>query len=451
MAVQKWDIDTWSNDIEIASLGKNVPVGLYFYFVEEKDIKNLVGVIGNCNAITSCYYTPILEASFLELASMPYDTERFGKAIGSLNSKPTLYRILGINKQDISLGKFKKYYDLSRPERKFRDYRNESRLQNYPYSYSLISDGINIPLEVRYHEIYPSYIDNEFEIKADAMVTDTGSYSIYVKNLKGDNNGIMEGMKSASPTEIPVSSSAYANWSSTQKAQTNQNLLSNLQTLSQANAFTQENVNLSKEQAGTNALLGGAGQLMGGVGSAIQGNLGGVLSSAMGMIGTGIGYNQTVDKMNMQSDHSHRSFELGQKIAIGSKNAMLKDLSNTPRSMITTGSDVLFQIKQGGGNIELYRYGLTGKYLQKLGDYFAMFGYKQNRVMNIRLRSRRDYNYIKTVGANIVSRVGGRRIPKDHLRKLSEIFDNGVTIWHIDRNGGLFQNYTFDNTEMEIY
>ena len=42
----------------------------------------------------------------------------------------------------------------------------------------------------------------------------------------------------------------------------------------------------------------------------------------------------------------------------------------------------------------------------------------------------------------------GTNIPRSHLEQLKEIFDNGVTVWHIDRNGVTVDDYSMDNYEV---
>ena len=66
--------------------------------------------------------------------------------------------------------------------------------------------------------------------------------------------------------------------------------------------------------------------------------------------------------------------------------------------------------------------------------------------MTPNLRDRYYYNFIRTIGANVISK--GRTIPKAHLNKLKNIFDNGVTIWHMDRVGVQMFDYTYDNIEV---
>ena len=73
-----------------------------------------------------------------------------------------------------------------------------------------------------------------------------------------------------------------------------------------------------------------------------------------------------------------------------------------------------------------------------------MFGYKQNKILKPDIRNRYYFNYIKTVGANLKS----INIPRDHFEKLKGIFDNGVTIWHIDREGVEVGNISKDNYEI---
>ena len=65
----------------------------------------------------------------------------------------------------------------------------------------------------------------------------------------------------------------------------------------------------------------------------------------------------------------------------------------------------------------------TSRILQ-LDDYFTMFGYRQDRIMNINLKVRSEFTYIKTAGCNIRS-----NIPKDIESEIAARFDNGIFWW----------------------
>ena len=96
----------------------------------------------------------------------------------------------------------------------------------------------------------------------------------------------------------------------------------------------------------------------------------------------------------------------------------------------------------------LYRFGMRNTYYEKIGFYLHRFGYAQNKHMSINRASKRNryyFNYIKTTGANITL---GEGIPRNILSELQSIYDNGVTIWHMDREGVQMHNYEMDNYEI---
>ena len=143
-----------------------------------------------------------------------------------------------------------------------------------------------------------------------------------------------------------------------------------------------------------------------------------------------------------------------QRQAINENLAMKQDLSTTPNSLKSAGGDLLTRI---GTENQTYVIGgnmvITDEYKQMIGDYFAMYGYKQSRLMNIDLRSRYFYNYIKTIGANVQVKRGTRvKIPTLYMEEIKSIFDNGCTLWHVDRREYKVRigEYSYDNTEMSI-
>ena len=73
-----------------------------------------------------------------------------------------------------------------------------------------------------------------------------------------------------------------------------------------------------------------------------------------------------------------------------------------------------------------------------------MYGYAQNRLMEVDTKSRQYYNYIKTKEVNILT----SSIPNVYLDKLKAIYNNGTTIWHVDNPDVLPLNYSKDNTEV---
>ena len=66
-----------------------------------------------------------------------------------------------------------------------------------------------------------------------------------------------------------------------------------------------------------------------------------------------------------------------------------------------------------------------------------MFGYKTNLVKMPNLTGRQNWNYVKTIDANIIG-----NIPQNDIELLKSIFNSGVTIWHNPNN---FLDYTKSN------
>ena len=79
----------------------------------------------------------------------------------------------------------------------------------------------------------------------------------------------------------------------------------------------------------------------------------------------------------------------------------------------------------GANRLHAFRVTIKQEYARMIDDFFTMFGYKINRVKTPNLNTRSNWNYVKTIGANIEG-----DIPEEYLNKLKAIFNNGVTLWH---------------------
>ena len=165
-----------------------------------------------------------------------------------------------------------------------------------------------------------------------------------------------------------------------------------------------------------------------------------VTFNPMNMVQAGAGMYSSYLNNQMQQQLNNQNTQNTINMAMAQAN----DMKSTPNTMISMGSDVYYGLDKGNKKVNLYRFGLTDEYYQKLGDYFAMFGYKQNKVMTINRRNRHYYNYIKTIGVNIKS----SGVPRNHIEEIKSIYNNGVTIWHIDREGVEVGNYSMDNYEV---
>lgn len=78
------------------------------------------------------------------------------------------------------------------------------------------------------------------------------------------------------------------------------------------------------------------------------------------------------------------------------------------------------------------------EYARMIDDYFSMFGYKINRVMQPQVRNRPHWTYIKTANCAI-----NGHVPGDDAEKICDIHNRGITYWTRGEDVG---NYMLDNS-----
>ena len=92
----------------------------------------------------------------------------------------------------------------------------------------------------------------------------------------------------------------------------------------------------------------------------------------------------------------------------------------------------------GLNNFEFKRISIKNEYARIIDKYFSMYGYKVNDLKLPNVNGRLNWNYVKTIGCNIIG-----DIPQEDLQKIKNIFDKGVTFWH---NPNTFLDYSQNNT-----
>lgn len=128
-----------------------------------------------------------------------------------------------------------------------------------------------------------------------------------------------------------------------------------------------------------------------------------------------------------------------QQIALQNIMNKQKDISNVPPSVSGLGSNAYFDYGNGINGVYVIKKQIKQEYIDRLEDFFGMFGYKINRVQQPNFKSREHFNYIKTQGITIQG-----SLPQNDLNTIKSIFDNGVTVWHTEDIG----NYSLTNSEV---
>lgn len=175
------------------------------------------------------------------------------------------------------------------------------------------------------------------------------------------------------------------------------------------------------------------------ISSILQGNIGGALSSGYSMVKATDMAEASRASMNLNNQFANENLKINAEQAIGLTQAKLEDINNIPPTISNMGNNSLFSYGNNYRGVYVVCKTIRSEYAEQLTNYFKMFGYKVNKLEIPNTKSRKSYNYIKTVDANIVG-----NIPNNYLNTLKGIFDHGLTIWHTDDIG----NYNLNNEEV---
>ena len=415
-------VDTWESKIN------DLPYGLYLYLVDTDKIgSSVIGASGD--NVFSCFYAPYVRTEDLQYSRIPYDTERFGKVSEvrpGLNYEPMVNRISSIKHGSRFFDVRPKVYDAPLSLGGQRRWQNESKLHTYPYTYLTLYDGINEPFNIK-----PQYCQgSKMDIGVKMCLDDKLTTSLFIQNYKGDTHGRFEGLVMGSNLELPTTSSNYANFISRTRSTMLQNSKNIQENFIVNNAVAENNYETSKDTA----LLSGG---VSGLGNILSGNLGGLLGTGANLLGSAISANNTLANSRMINN-------MNKNMALKSMVATVADAKTVPNTLISKGSDIMYGLRNMEKYLKLFKFRQRDEYMEVIGDFFAMYGYAQNRLMEVNTKSRQYYNYIKTKEVNILT----SSIPNVYLDKLKAIYNNGTTIWHVDNPDVLPLNYSKDNTEV---
>lgn len=169
------------------------------------------------------------------------------------------------------------------------------------------------------------------------------------------------------------------------------------------------------------AIKGGVGML-GDIGKMLSGNLSSMFSGFEGYI------NKGTDMAALDKKHN---IAIQQQMAQIEKQKLLPDNATLSSSNATLLGYDLFD-----DNI-FTRYTIKAQFAERIDKFFDMYGYLTNTLKIPNLNNRPNWNYVKTLGANITG-----NIPQVDMQQIKDIFDNGVTLWH---NASTFLDYSQNN------
>ena len=408
-----------------------LPSCLYYYFIPAENPIQYSGFLGNASCVETVTYNPFINQSDLpNIIETTFDEHRFGNIDSNTNKLIRVKHIPMVEKELCN----ENTYETSvtgLPSYLSRYY----KLQTYPYTYYVVTDYMNNPLILK-----PQEIDN-INIHVKSTLSREGYYMLYCKGNKGDNDGTLEGIICKNAMQLPVTSSYYSQFISTQMntfaTQNNLALMENdisykydIQMLNQNNKMLE----LDKQQTMVNATSNA-------IDSVIDLNFGSVFSTG---INTGINLSkqQVQEKVNsITRNNINAKNNLKEETIYRLTNAKVKDTQSTPNSIKTMGNDFMFNALNSKFKIDVIKYQVDKASLKRIADYFHRYGYKVNKYQRINLKVCDKFTYVKTGICNIQ----GENIPKDFLNQIRAIFNNGLTFWNMETENNFVGNYITNN------
>ena len=380
-------------------------------------------VTGLTSTIESISYNPFIEKGDVTVQASLFNAKKYMNETFSSDNPPYVYRITQFKGGDKTLGEYDIQVEYNNLDKNY-----ESKLLLYPFRYFMLTDHINPPMLIKPQLMQT--VNGKWVFKVFVALSQTSKYFIYPYLYKLDSVGNLEGIVNNNPLLLPVSSNQYSAW-----------------VMAQGNTFTESNRlslmenDLSTKLSDRNNAIDTVSSMANSLLNFRQWNNNGGLESNTrgGLLNVGTSFVKGFEKRwqngetNLFKEYQINTMALARK----------QDYLNTPRVLKSIGNDTIFNVSNSKHRVDLIEFGLTEQRESRLEEYFKRYGYKVNDYQKPNFKSREYFNFVKTVNCNIDS----AKIPYDDIKGLEEIFNSGVTFWHID-NGAEIKNYDVDNYEV---
>ena len=271
----------------------------------------------------------------------------------------------------------------------------ESKLFTYPYYYHQMTDHNSEPQTFR-NEYCPKQMDIYHQTSFEGIIKDKTGIEGYSLLPQATYSADQEQFIRINNMELPLTSDAWINYYNNNKASVQTGVLAQI----------------------GQGILGAGTQI-------VSGALGGNPLAVFGAIQTGIS-------------------------TIGSITSTLQkqsDLKNSPDTVRNVGNGAQYYISNDMVYFRLFTYSITDEFREKLFEYFYRYGYATKTFKVPDINTRYYFNYLQTIGANIVS-----NIDNEYITEIKGILDRGVTFWHY-RDAQTWkgiENYEYENAELTL-
>ena len=267
-----------------------------------------------------------------------------------------------------------------------------NKLLCYPYCFAYASNGSGKNMTLKYE--FDTVGDNIFAARYFAQPGANGTLMAQL-SLEGQNASFFETPIGGFP-QVAYSYDKYSDYL----------------------ALNQNKLEFQKTQMTVNAITGA---ISSGVTGATAGFVagGGVGAVAGAALGVGKSVWQSVQGFSQIS-------------------AEKADIDAQPNGLVGSAQTPDTLVLQERFGLMFHQMCLRPEYAKIIDDFFSRYGYKVSALKTPSITTRKNWNYIQTVGATIPA-----EMPAEVESKICSILDRGITFWH---NPETMLNYDADNT-----
>lgn len=267
-----------------------------------------------------------------------------------------------------------------------------NKLLCYPYCFAYASNGSGKNMTLKYE--FDTVGDNIFAARYFAQPGANGTLMAQL-SLEGQNASFFETPIGGFP-QVAYSYDKYSDYL----------------------ALNQNKLEFQKTQMTVNAITGA---ISSGVTGATAGFVagGGVGAVAGAALGVGKSVWQSVQGFSQIS-------------------AEKADIDAQPNGLVGSAQTPDTLVLQERFGLMFHQICIRPEYAKIIDDFFSRYGYKVSSLKTPSITTRKNWNYIQTVGATIPA-----EMPADVESKICSILDRGITFWH---NPATMLDYSKDNT-----
>lgn len=129
-------------------------------------------------------------------------------------------------------------------------------------------------------------------------------------------------------------------------------------------------------------------------------------------------------------------------MSVASQLAQVTKASKQPDQVRGNTNNGSYNIAHNRQDFYFMQMNIKSQYAKIIDDFLSVYGYKVNAIKVPNVNTRPHWNYVKTNGVTLVGINNDTSIPADSMKKLSEMYDNGITFW---KHGSEVGNYNLNN------